>query len=187
MIKMEKRLFLIVAAVVAMVCNLNAQNMEGKKVLVAYFSATGNTVQVAQNLAQGIGADLFEIKPEQAYTKADLDWHDKQSRSSVEMADKSSRPKMANQLKDAASYDIIYLGFPIWWYTAPTIVNTFLESGDFSGKTIVLFATSGGSRLGNTKSDLQKSAPKATFIDGEIFSRNEDSARLANWAKRVVK
>ncbi|MBD4657064.1 flavodoxin, partial [Xanthomonas citri pv. citri] len=86
-------------------------------------------------------ADLFEIKPEQAYTKADLDWHDKQSCSSVEMADKSSRPKMANQLKDAASYDIIYLGFPIWWYTAPTIVNTFLESGDFSGKTIVLFAT----------------------------------------------
>lgn len=182
-----KRILILFAAMLAMFIHVNAQSMEGKKVLVAYFSATGNTAQVAKNLAQGIGADLFEIQPEQAYTKADLDWHDRNSRSSVEMADKSSRPKMANALKDASSYDIIYLGFPIWWYTAPTIVNTFLESVDFSGKTIVLFATSGGSRLGNTKSDLQKSAPKATFIDGEIFSRDEDVARLSNWTKRIIK
>lgn len=181
-----KRIIFLIALMSVMVLGVNAENMGKKKVLVAYFSATGNTAQVAKLLAEGIGADLFEIQPEKTYTKADLDWHDKQSRSSVEMANKSSRPKMANQLKNAYSYDIVYLGFPIWWHTAPTIVNTFLESADFSEKTIVLFATSGGSLLGNTKSDLQKSAPKAVFIDGEVFSRDEDQVRLSNWAKKVV-
>ncbi len=179
-------MILLFAIMSAMFFSVNAENMEKKRVLVAYFSATGNTAQVAKNLAAGIGADLFEIQPEKAYTKADLDWHDKQSRSSVEMADKSSRPKMANKLENSSSYDIIYLGFPIWWYTAPTIVNTFLESADFSGKTIVLFATSGGSRLENTKSDLKKSAPKAIFIDGEVFNRDEDQARLSHWAKKII-
>ncbi|MDU2694527.1 MAG: flavodoxin, partial [Intestinibacter bartlettii] len=120
------------------------------KSLVTYFSASGVTKKVAEKLAEAAGADLFEIKPEVAYTEADLNWMDKKSRSSIEMNDKSFRPAIAEKCNNMADYDVVYIGFPIWWYVAPTIINTFLESYDFSGKTIVLFATSGGSGFGNT-------------------------------------
>ena len=125
------------------------------KTLVAYFSASGVTARVAKNLAGAADADLYEIRPAVPYTSADLNWMDKSSRSSVEMKDKSSRPELADTDADIASYDRIFVGFPIWWYTAPTIINTFLESYDFSGKTIILFATSGGSGLGKTAKDLE--------------------------------
>lgn len=121
-----------------------------KKALVAYFSASGVTAKAAKALAGAAGADLYEIKPKVPYTQADLNWMDKRSRSSIEMNDKASRPPLADTDARIADYDVIFLGFPIWWYVAPTIVNTFLESYDFSGKTIVLFATSGGSGLGRS-------------------------------------
>lgn len=129
--------------------------------LVAYFSTTGTTKSAAEKVATEIGADIFEIAPEVAYTKEDLNWMDKKSRSSVEMADKSIRPKMNGEIVDISKYDEIYIGFPVWWYVAPTIINTFLESYDFTGKTIKLFATSGGSGFGKTIEELQPSAPGA--------------------------
>ena len=120
------------------------------KTLVAYFSASGVTKKLAQTLADAIGADLFAIEPKVRYTKADLNWMDKQSRSTIEMQNPASRPEIAEKLPSMADYDVVFLGFPIWWYVAPTIINTFLESYDFSGKTIALFATSGGSPMGRT-------------------------------------
>lgn len=131
--------------------------------LVAYFSATGRTRRKAKKYAEELGADLFEIKPEIPYTLKDLNWMSKKSRTSVEMNNKSFRPKMKENTMDLSKYDTIYLGFPIWWYVAPTIVNTFLESYDFSGKTIYLFATSGSSGFGNTLEELKVSAPQADF------------------------
>lgn len=133
--------------------------------LVAYFSASGRTKKAAGKLAAELGADIFEIAPEVAYTKADLNWLNKKSRSSVEMADKTIRPKLNGETIDISKYDEIYIGFPIWWYVAPTIINTFLESNDFSGKTIKLFATSGGSKFGNTVAELAPSAPGATITE----------------------
>ena len=138
--------------------------------LVAYFSATGKTAKVAEKLAVAIGADIYDIKPEVKYTKADLNWMNKKSRSSMEMNDKSIRPAIITGDVDVSGYDTIYLGFPIWWYVAPTIINTFLESHDFSGKKIILFATSGGSGFGNTVSQLQPSAPDAVITEGRIFN-----------------
>ena len=129
----------------------------GKKILVAYFSASGVTAKAAGELAEVSGGDLYEIKPEIPYTRADLDWMDKKSRSSIEMNDPSSRPGIADRLPDMGKYDVIFVGFPIWWYVAPTIINTFLESYDFSGKTIIPFATSGGSGMGKTNEGLEKS------------------------------
>ena len=122
--------------------------MSGK--LVAFFSASGVTAALAQRLSRAAGADLFEIKPAVPYTSADLDWTNAASRSSVEMKNPASRPEIAEKLPSMADYDVVFLGFPIWWYVAPTIINTFLESYDFSGKTIALFATSGGSPMGRT-------------------------------------
>lgn len=140
--------------------------------LVAYFSATGTTKKAAEKIAAQIGADIFEIAPEVAYTKADLNWMDKKSRSSIEMSDKSIRPKMNGASVDISKYDEIYIGFPVWWYVAPTIINTFLESYDFTGKTIKLFATSGGSGFGKTIDELQPSAKGATIeawmLNGKI-------------------
>ncbi|MBE5933875.1 MAG: flavodoxin [Lachnospiraceae bacterium] len=138
------------------------------KKLVAYFSASGVTAKVANALAEAAGADLHEIKPEVPYTAADLDWMNKQSRSSVEMSDKSSRPAIKDKLDNMADYDVIYLGFPIWWYVAPTIINTFLESYDMSGKTIILFATSGGSGFGKTVETLKCSCPNSNIMEGKI-------------------
>ena len=135
------------------------------KALVAFFSASGTTKLTAERLARAAGADLYEIKPETPYTKADLNWMDKKSRSSVEMSDKSFRPPLADKSADIESRDTIFLGFPIWWYVAPTIVNTFLESYDFSGKRIVLFATSGSSGMGSTASELRPSVSSDTVIE----------------------
>ena len=138
--------------------------------LVAYFSATGKTAKVAKKLAAGIGADLYEIKPEVKYTKADLNWMNKKSRSSVEMNDKSFRPAIITGDVDVSCYDTIYLGFPIWWYVAPTVINTFLEAYDFTGKKLVLFATSGGNDFGNTAAELQPSAPCAKIVEAKVLS-----------------
>lgn len=141
-----------------------------RKVLVAYFSASGVTRKAAEKLATAAGGDLFEIEPEIPYTSEDLNWMDKKSRSSIEMGDKSSRPAIVKKSLDLSEYDSIFVGFPIWWYVAPTIINTFLESCDFSGKKIILFATSGGSGFGNTVRELQASAPGAQIAEGKILN-----------------
>ena len=141
------------------------------RALVAYFSASGVTKKAAEKLAAAAGGDLFEIEPEVPYTSADLNWMDKKSRSSIEMRDKSSRPAIVKKPLDLSKYDSIFVGFPIWWYVAPTIINTFLESCDFSGKKIILFATSGGSGFGNTVRELQVSAPGAQIVEGKILNR----------------
>ena len=141
----------------------------GKK-LVAYFSASGTTRKIAEIIAQVAEADLYEIMPKQPYSKADLNWMDKKSRSSVEMSDKKYRPAIMKKEMDMSSYDEILLGFPIWWYVAPTIINTFLEVYDFSGKKIVLFATSGGSGFGNTVKELQSSASDAVITEGRLLN-----------------
>ena len=154
------------------------------KTLVAYFSASGVTRRVAENLATAAGADICEIRPAVPYTSADLNWMDKKSRSTVEMKDKSSRPELADTDADIASYDKIFVGFPIWWYTAPTIINTFLESYDFSGKTIVLFATSGGSGLGKTAKDLEGSCPGAVIKEGKLLNGNPSQDALRNSAEQ---
>lgn len=141
------------------------------KKLVAYFSASGVTEKVANMIAEAAGADIYEIKPEIPYTTADLNWMDKKARSTVEMSDKTIRPAIADTDANVEAYDEIVIGFPIWWYVAPTIINTFLESYDFSGKKIVLFATSGGSGFGNTVSELKPSAPGAEIVEGQLLNR----------------
>ena len=141
-----------------------------KNKLVAYFSATGKTAKVAEKLTAAIGADIYEIKPEVKYTKVDLNWMNKKSRSSMEMNDKSFRPAIVTGDVDVSGYDIIYLGFPIWWYVAPTVINTFLEAYDFAGKKIILFATAGSSGFGNTLAELQPSAPDATFTETTVLT-----------------
>ncbi len=154
--------------------------------LVAYFSASGVTANVAKALADAADADLYEIKPEAPYTKADLDWKDKNSRSSVEMKNKAFRPAIADKDADIAEYDVIFVGFPIWWYVAPTIINTFLESYDFSGKTIVLFATSGGSGFGNTVDELKCSVSETTILnEGKILNGNPSADQLRTWLKNL--
>ena len=140
------------------------------KVLVAYFSASGVTAKVAGKLASALEADIYEIKPEVKYTKADLNWMNKKSRSSVEMNDKSFRPAIITGDVDVSDYDTIYLGFPIWWYVAPTVVNTFLEAYDFTGKKIVLFATAGSSGFGDTRVELQPSAPGAEIVETKVLT-----------------
>ena len=150
--------------------------------MVAYFSASGTTARVAKDLAQAAGASLYEIRPAVPYTAADLNWQDSHSRSSVEMADKSSRPALADGSADVAGSDVIFLGFPIWWYTAPTIVRTFLEGYDFSGKTVVLFATSGGSGLGSTAADLRSSvSPDTRLVEGKLLNGRPSEAALKAW------
>lgn len=144
------------------------------KTLVAYFSASGVTKKIAEKLAAAAKADIYEIKPAVPYTKADLNWMDKKSRSSVEMGDKSFRPEIVKDDLDLSQYDTILVGFPIWWYVAPTIINTFLESYDFAGKKIVLFATSGGSGFGNTVKELKPSAPEAEIVEGKLLNRATD-------------
>ena len=155
------------------------------KVLVAYFSASGVTEKLAKNLAQAVNADLYEIKPEKPYTSADLDWRDKNSRSSVEMNDKTFRPAVSGKLENMLEYDTIYVGFPIWWYVAPTIINTFLEQYDMNGKTIIPFATSGGSGMGNTNAELAPSCKGAVLKDGKRFSANASVDELKKWAENL--
>lgn len=149
--------------------------------LVAYFSATGATAKAARMLADAVGGELYEIKPAVPYTSADLDWTDKRSRSSVEMNEKQSRPALKDTGAPVAGYDVVFLGFPIWWYVAPTIINSFLEAYDFSGKTIVLFATSGGSGLGKSAACLRSSAPGAKIVDGRMLNGRLNEGELKAW------
>lgn len=155
------------------------------KKLVAYFSASGATAAVAKTLAEAADAVLYEIRPRTPYTRADLDWQDKKSRSSVEMKDRSFRPPLADRDAPIESCDAIFLGFPIWWYTAPTLINTFLESYDFTGKTIILFATSGGSGFGKTAADLKNSAPGAVIRDGKLLNGRQTRESLAAWVNSL--
>ncbi|MDO5560996.1 MAG: flavodoxin [Oscillospiraceae bacterium] len=152
--------------------------------LTVYFSCSGITKKVAQKLAQAAGTDLFEIRPAIPYTKADLDWTDKKSRSSVEMSDPDSRPEISEKLSDIEKYDTVFVGFPIWWYVAPTIINTFLESYDFSGKTIIPFATSGSSGMGNTDKVLQGlPGDGVKFKPGKRFDSNVSVDELRSWVQ----
>ena len=155
----------------------------GKK-LVAYFSASGTTRKIAEMIAQAAEAGLYEIMPKQPYTKDDLNWMDKKSRTSVEMSDKKFRPEIFNTDVQAEKYDEIILGFPIWWYVAPTIINTFLEKYDFSGKKIVLFATSGGSGFGNTVSELKPYATDAEIVEGKVLNKAAKQ-EIAEWIKSI--
>lgn len=185
---MKKFLSLILMGL-GIVNNSQAQTkenpMENKKILVAYFSATGNTAKVAERLSAALGADLFEIKPAQLYTEEDLNWRNKQSRSSVEMADRSSRPEIASKVEDMSQYDIVFVGFPVWWYREPSIIDTFMQSYDFSGKIVVPFATSGMSGIGDSGKNMQALAPKAKVLDGKRFSNNVSEEKLKSWAESL--
>ena len=153
-----------------------------KKTLVAYFSATGTTESVAKKLASATNGDLYEIEPQVRYTSADLNWQNKSSRSSVEMADKSSRPVIVPNDPHIENYDTVFIGFPIWWYDAPTVINTFLEAYDFSGKKIILFATSGGSGFGNTAAELKSSVSDSTeIVEGKVISPRMTEKDIARW------
>lgn len=155
------------------------------KKLVAYFSASGVTAKVADTLAKAAGADLYEIKPAIPYTEADLDWRNKDSRSSVEMRDPASRPTIGSAAVDMSEYDTLFVGFPIWWYVAPTIINTFLESYDLSSKTIIPFATSGSSGMGKTNERLSPSCPGSKLLDGRVFKSNTSSDEFIAWIKSL--
>ena len=150
--------------------------------LVAYFSATGVTAKVAEKLAEAIGADIYEIESAVPYSTADLDWTNQKSRSSVEMSDPASRPAIAVKRVNMDDYDTVFVGFPIWWYVAPHIINTFLESYDLTGKTIVPFATSGGSGMGETNEHLASSCKGAKLIEGKVFKKSACKSELATWA-----
>ena len=167
-------------------CNSKSTNQKSEektmsKTLVAYFSASGNTAKLARTLAAVVGGDLHEIQPKQPYTAEDLDWRNKNSRSSVEMNDKSFRPEIANSVDDMEKYDTIYIGFPIWWYVAPTIINTFLEQYNLEGKTVIPFATSGSSGMGNTNAELKNSCKGAILKDGKRFDANASPQELKKW------
>lgn len=155
------------------------------KTLVAYFSASGQTAKLAKTLAGVTGGDLFEIAPETAYTAADLDWMDKKSRSTIEMKDPKSRPAIAGKVADMAQYDTVFVGFPIWWYQAPRIIETFLESYDFSGKTVIPFATSGGSGMGKTNEKLAPSCTGAKLLHGKVFNSYSSKADLSAWVETL--
>ncbi len=156
-----------------------------KKTLVAYFSASGVTAKAAKILAQAAGADLYEIKPKVPYTREDLDWMDKNSRSSVEMNDPASRPEIDGKMENMEEYGTIFVGFPIWWYVAPTIINTFLESYDLSGKTVIPFATSGSSGMGKTNEKLLPSCQGAALLNGKMLNGNLSEASLKKWVEDV--
>ena len=151
--------------------------------LVAYFSASGVTAKVAERLSEAVGADLYAIEPEVPYTKADLDWMDKKSRSTIEMNNPASRPAITGKRDNMNDYDTVFVGFPIWWYVAPTIINTFLESYDLTDKTIIPFATSGGSDMGKTNEKLLPSCKGAKLLNGKVFKASVSGADLAKWAE----
>ena len=156
------------------------------KVLVAYFSASGVTAKAAEKLTKAAEADLFEIVPEQPYTKADLNWQDKNSRSSVEMNDRSSRPAISSKVENMEQYDVVFVGFPVWWYREPSIIDTFMEIYDFTGKTVVPFCTSGGSGLGTTGSNLQALAKDAKVIEGKRLSFMTTEGSLKKWINEII-
>ena len=156
------------------------------KKLVAYFSASGKTAKVADMLADAVGADIYEIRPEVPYSKADLNWMNKKSRSSVEMNDKAFRPAIADKNAKIDQYDTIFLGFPIWWYVAPTIINTFLESYDFAGKKIILFSTSGSSGFGKTVEELKVSVPASCeIIEGKLLNGKQTIPKIREWTETL--
>ena len=157
--------------------------MTMSKALVAYFSASGVTAKMAEKLAKGIGADLFEIRPETQYTSADLDWQNSKSRSSVEMNDRNARPAIAEKKDNMAEYDVVFVGFPVWWYREPSIIDTFMEQYDFSGKTVVPFATSGMSGIGESGRNMNALAPGAKVVEGKRFANSVSEGELAGWAK----
>lgn len=183
---MKKLISLIVAGIV-LTMSFNAKAggniMTDKKVLVAYFSATGVTAKVAERLAQVLVADLFEIKPVKPYTKKDLDWQNPQSRSSVEMRAGNARPEIAEKVTNMSQYDVVFVGFPIWWYREPAIIDTFIESYNFEGKTIVPFATSGVSGIGDSGGNIQKLVPEARVAVGKRFADRVSEEELQSWAK----
>lgn len=155
------------------------------KILIAYFSASGETGKLAKTLSAVTGGDLFEIRPETAYTSADLNWMDKKSRSTLEMKDEHSRPAIAGRVEDMAPYDTVFVGFPIWWYQAPRIIETFLESYDFTGKTVIPFATSGGSGMGGTNKALAPSCKGARLVEGKVFRSSTNADTLREWVKTL--
>lgn len=157
------------------------------KTLVAYFSTSGVTARLAEKVAKVVNGDLYEIVPAKPYTAADLDWTNDKSRSSVEMKNKSFRPEISGKAENMSDYDTIYLGFPIWWYVAPTIVNTFLESYDLSGKTIIPFATSGSSGMGGTNAELKDSCKGAVLKEGKRFSSDATEKEIETWVKGFSK
>ncbi len=190
---MKKTLYILVttlAIVVAFVflfTRKGESNMtNNNRILVAYFSATGNTKSVADKLATAIGADLFEIVPEQPYTSEDLDWQNDNSRSSIEMGDTNSRPAIASKIDDISQYNIVFVGSPIWWGREPSIIDTFIESYDFAGKTVIPFATSGSSGIGDYGANLQALAPNAKVLTGKRFSTNVSAEELKNWADKEM-
>ena len=155
------------------------------KTLVTYFSATCVTERVAERLAAAIGAELFEIKPKEPYTRADLNWMDKKSRSTLEMQDRACRPEIKETLPNMADFDTVFVGFPIWWYREPSIIDTFMEQYDFTGKTVIPFATSGGSGLGDSAANMQALAPGAKLLGGKRFRENVRREELAAWVKEL--
>lgn len=156
------------------------------KVLVTYFSASGVTKKMAEKLAGAVGADIFEIKPEVPYTDADLNWQNSKSRSTVEMKDRSSRPAIAEKLENMDQYDVVFVGFPVWWYREPSIIDTFMEQYDFAGKTVVPFATSGGSSVGDSGKNMQELAPAAKVAAGKRFPNSVSIDELKKWASEWV-
>lgn len=187
---MKKIVLMMTALMAISLCacsqaNKTKETKNMKKVLVAYFSASGVTKSVAQQLFEVTGGTLHEIKPAVAYTDADLDWRNKQSRSSVEMDDKSSRPAITDKLSNMQEYDIIFIGFPIWWYTCPTIINTFMEAYDFTGKTVIPFATSGGSSIDKACEDLKSAYPNVNWKEGKLLN-DESKKDMDNWVKDVM-
>ena len=158
-----------------------------KRVLVAYFSATGVTKRIANMLCTSINADVFEIVPREIYTQSDLDWTDDNSRSSLEMRDKSSRPKIDSHVRDMEKYDVVFIGFPIWWYREPSIIDTFIESHNFDDKLIVPFATSGGSGIGDAWKNIQSLAPNAHVERGKVFESGAMPEELRKWAEKYLK
>ena len=156
-----------------------------KKILVACFSAGGETARLAKTIAEVVDGDLFEIKPETPYAAADLDWTDSRSRSTIEMNDEGCRPAIAGRVEDMARYDTVFVGFPIWWYQAPRIIETFLEGYDFAGKTLVPFATSGGSGMGKTGSILKAVCPAATWLPGKRMQSRESAEAVHKWINEL--
>lgn len=153
--------------------------------MVAYFSCSGTTREAARELAAVANADLYEIVPEQPYTDADLNWNDRQSRSSVEMRDVTSRPAIAGRVSDMVRYDVVFIGFPVWWYIAPTIVNTFIESHDLTGKKVVPFATSGGSGIANCEKNLRKAYPEIDWCTGKLLNRPLSEKQFTEWLETI--
>ena len=190
--RIMNKIMLALAAVMAMgiaACaqDKGEQNMQtGNKPLVVYFSATGTTAKAARTIAEVTGGTLYEIVPQQAYTAADLDWNDSQSRSSAEMNNPQARPALKDTKLDAAAYDVIFIGYPIWWNQAPRIINTFIESHDLKGKTLVPFATSGGSGISNSVNELKKAYPDLEWQNGRLLNGTSRST-IQNWISDVMR